>query len=113
MSADDAQKYSAPRGCRDPKLWATAEQLLAVHNAEVAACVACCNGAPCTVLRSCVEAQDRAMQPFTTRWLRGEDYLLARVHERAVGRAKVRQCTTRSPLASRWDRWMRRWTRSR
>jgi hypothetical protein len=105
MSADEAPEYQAPLGCRDPKLWATAEQLLAVHNAEVAACVACRNGVPCTLLRSCTEAQDRAMEP--------DDYPVGRVYGRAVGRASVRQCTTRRPRASWWAGWVRRRRRSR
>jgi hypothetical protein len=113
MSADEAREYQAPRGCRDPKLWATAENLLAVHNAEVAACVACRDGGPCTLVRSCVEAQDRAMQPFTIRWLR-DDYLGGRFHERAVGRAKVRQCGASERRSRRWwPGWMRRRRRPR
>jgi len=110
MSANEAREYRAPLGCRDPKLWATAAELLAVHAAEVASCVACRSGAPCTLLRSCVEAQERAMESFTTRWLRGDDYLVARVFGRAVGRAKVRQCALRRPR--RWVGWARRRPRS-
>jgi hypothetical protein len=113
MSADEVGEYRAPRGCRDPKLWATAERLLAVHTAEIAECDACSSGASCALLRSCVEAQDRAMQPFTARWLRSDDYLVGRVHDRAVGRAKVRQCAPGSSRASRLVGWIRRRARSR
>jgi hypothetical protein len=114
MPADEARdEFRAPLGCRDPQLWATAEELLAVHDAELAACVACRDGAPCTLVRCCVEAQDRAMEPFTTRWLRGDDYLVKRVYTRVVGRAKVRQCPTQRPRVSRWLDWARRGRRPR
>jgi len=106
MSTDEAWVFRAPLGCRDPRLWATAENALTLHNANPAACAACRTGAPCDVLRWCVEAQDRAMESFTTRWLRGDDYLVARVHGRAVGRASVRQCPPRRPRTMRWPGWL-------
>jgi hypothetical protein len=111
MSADGAWVPRAPLGCRDPKLWATAETALDLHNGDLAGCAACRVGVPCAVVRWCVEAQDRAMEPFTTRWLRGDDYLVARVHERAVERAKVRQCAPARSRTSRWTGWLRRRTR--
>jgi hypothetical protein len=102
MSTYETREHRAPLGCRDPKLWAVAENLLAVHSAEVAACVACRNGVPCTVLRSCVEAQDQAMASFPTRRLSGEEHAAGQVRHRAVGRARVRQCGT-------WRRFVPRW----
>jgi hypothetical protein len=110
MSAEEVWVPRAPLGCRDPKLWATAETALDLHNGNVAACSACRTGASCQVLRWCVEAQDRAMESFTTRWLRGDDYPVARVYGRAVGRATV--CPPRAPRTLRWPGWLRRRARS-
>jgi hypothetical protein len=113
MSADEAWVLRAPLGCRDPRLWVTAENALTLHNGNIAACVACRNGAPCDVLRWCVEAENRAMEPFTTLRPRGDDHVAARVYEPAIGRAKVPQCPTRPPRTSRWAGWMRRRARPR
>jgi hypothetical protein len=107
MSVDVTREDRAPVGCRDPKLWATAEDLLAVHNAEVAACVACQDGARCTLLWSCFEAMDRAMEPFATRWLRGDDYLVSRVYGPSAGPAQDRQPGTSEGRLRWWPGWQR------
>jgi hypothetical protein len=51
---------SVPDGCRDPRLWLAAAELLAGHDAE--SCVSCRRGVPCTVLSSAADAQSRAMR---------------------------------------------------
>jgi hypothetical protein len=94
---------NVPRGCRDPRLWETAAQLLAVHNTD--RCLACELGGPCTVLSSAVEAQARAMQQATPRPPVGANsYPTSQMRRQAVGRAEVRhgECGT-------WRRRIYRW----
>lgn len=90
-----------PAGCRDPRLWITAAELLVRHSAEAALCPACGAEAPCLVRTSCQEAMARAMDAAAARWVSADDYLSAYVHRHDVSGTP--------PAAGRCDRrWGRR-----
>jgi hypothetical protein len=56
-----SNEASAPYGCRDPRSWTAAAELLALH--DVKGCSSCVRGMACSVVISAMEAQDRAMRP--------------------------------------------------
>lgn len=102
-TTEHRDESAAPSGCRDPRLWAIAHELLTIHDDE--GCDVCPRGAPCSLVVATAEAQDRAMRSFTERWSSGNDeYAGGRVHRgRLVGDSLVRRC-----LPVTLTTWLRR-----
>jgi hypothetical protein len=76
---------TAPQGCQDLRLWTAAAELLSVHSGQE--CIACGEGAPCSVLSSAAEAQGRAMMGLLPRTC--ADGVRTGGHSRVIGYAKI------------------------